>query len=251
MIRKPLHAGQSESSLYAPLPEPGGLPSTLQRIFDHTAGDAHLIKCVQSSGEAIIGDGPRQSTVRAAENERNYHIDCWHQGVLYGSGWTSDVREVARAAVAFHVEKLLIGEIAGRFPWLNFNEPAAFHERGAEFFVTKKWECLERSVRSKDFSYLNPLLPLVLEAASRPELRRLLPFISLTYLCFSRTTGYPYTHDCPCALAVNSTLFRVIASERETVLGEGDAPRAADLLVGNLPPNCGPAMNGTAEDLNC
>jgi hypothetical protein len=129
------------------------------------------------------------------------------------------------------------------------SQNAASHQRGAEIFVIKRWEDLERGLASGKFPYLNTLLPLVVEAAKRPELRRLLPFTSLTNLCFSRTTGYPYTRDCPCMAVLDSGLFRVIASDRKTILGEGNAVRAADLLVANLPQNCGAAIHGTAESL--
>jgi hypothetical protein len=129
------------------------------------------------------------------------------------------------------------------------SQNAVSHQRGAEVFVTKRWEDLARGLASEQFSYLNALLPLVLEAAKRPELRRLLPFTSLTNLCFSRTTGYPYTHDCPSAWPLNGGGFRVTASDGETILGDGDAVRAADLLAANLPQNCGAAIYGTAEDL--
>lgn len=155
MLRKRLHAGQSKPSLYADLAEMGGLAPALQRTFDHMAGEAHLIRWDQSAGQAIISDEPRQSTVVAAASERNFHIDFWYKGVLYGSGWTSELEEVARAAVAFHMERAAITEIAARFQWLNSNEPAAFHERGVEFFVTKKWEYLERWVASDQFSCFN------------------------------------------------------------------------------------------------
>jgi hypothetical protein len=63
------------------------------------------------------------------------------------------------------------------------SQNAASHQRGAEIFVTKRWEDLEHGIASGQFPYLNKLLPLVLEAAKRPELRRLLPFTSLTVLC--------------------------------------------------------------------
>jgi serine/threonine protein kinase len=39
-------------------------------------------------------------------HERNFHIDVWYQGVQCGSGGTSDLREVARTAVAFHLERV-------------------------------------------------------------------------------------------------------------------------------------------------
>lgn len=227
----------------------GGLVPGLQRVLNEVAGDRNLIKCYRSAADALITEGPYHSNVSAAADERNFHIDLWYQGVLYGSGWSSDLREIARAAVAFHRDKSSISEIAVRFEWLKPNQNAASHQRGAQSFVTKRWEDLESRLASERVPCPNTVLPLVVEAAKRPELRRLLPFTSLTYLCFSRTTGYPYTHDCPYAWPLNGGLFRVIASDGETILGDGDAVRAADLLAANLPQNCGAAIHGTAEDL--
>jgi hypothetical protein len=43
-------------------------------------------------------------------------------------------------------------------------------------------------------------------------------------------------------------LFRITSIDEKRVLGEGDAVQAADILVANLPPNCGPAIHGTAEE---
>lgn len=249
MLRKRFLGRQSKGFLYPDLALMGGLAPALQRVLNEVAGDSNLIKCERNAGGAGITEGPHHSTVSAADDERKFHIDLWYQGALYGSGWTSDLREIARAAVAFHRDKSPISEIAARFEWLKPDQNVASYQRGAEIFVTKRWEDLESHLASGQFPYLNKLLPLVLEAAKRPELRRLPPFTSLTHLCFSRTTGYPYTHDCPYAWPMNDGLFRVIASDGETILGDGDAVRAADLLAANLPQDCGPAIHGTAEDL--
>jgi hypothetical protein len=249
MLRKLFHVGKTEVFSYPDLPEMGGLAPALQRIFDEMCGDAGLVKCDASCGSAVIREGSRHSTVAAGANERTFHIDLWHQGVQYGSGWTSELREIARAAVAFYVEKASIHQITKRFTWFEPNEQAASHEQGAEFFVSKKWENLERLLASGQCAYLSELLPLVMEAAKRSELRRLLPFTSLRNLCFSRTTGYPYTNDCPSAWPLNGGTFRVTAVDRKTVLGEGNVAVAADLLAANIPRNWGSAVHGTAEDL--
>lgn len=249
MLRKLFHVGKTKIFSYPDLAEMGGLGPALQRIFDEMCGDPSLMKCDASGGWAVIREGSRHSTVAAGANERNFHIDLWHQGVLYGSGWTSELREIARAAVAFSVEKASIHQITKRFAWFEPNEQASSHEQGAEFFVSKKWQNLERLLASGQCAYLSELLPLVIEAAKRSELRRLLPFTSLRNLCFSRTTGYPYTNDCPSAWPLNVEVFRVTAAGHETVLGEGNVAVAADLLAANIPPNCGFAVHGTAEDL--
>src|ERR1700722_9757676 len=119
---------------------------SLQRIFDELSADLRLKKdeCVVSPGWAFIRETSRNSQVSTALTERNFHIDFWYQGVLYGSGGTSDLREAAEASLAFHLEKAPINEIAARFAWLKPNQQVASHERGAEFFVTERWHDLER-----------------------------------------------------------------------------------------------------------
>jgi hypothetical protein len=184
----------------------GGLAPALQQILNELTSGPNLLKCESNAADALITEGPHHSNVSAADDYRNFHIDLWYQGVIYGSGWNSDLREIARAVVAFHRRKFSISEIACLFEWVQPSQNAASHQRGAEIFVIKRWEDLERGLASGKFPYLNTLLPLVVEAAKRPELRRLLPFTSLTNLCFSRTTGYPYTRDCPC-MAVGQRAF--------------------------------------------
>jgi hypothetical protein len=115
------------------------------------------------------------------------------------------------------------------------------------FSSTESWQDLERWLVLDKPAHLNGLLPLVLEGAKRLQLRRLLPFTSMNRLCFSRTTGYPYSYDCPLAWPVEGGLFRVVSADEQTVLGEGDAARAADILAASLPQDCGPAIHGTKE----
>jgi hypothetical protein len=237
--------------LYPDLQQAGGLGPALQQALEelgtmlrvHEMDEPFIVY-------AAVRTAERSSQVMVAADQRAFHVDFWKQGVQYGSGWTSDLREVAQTAVAFHLENENIVEIAARFAWLKVDPHVASHERGAEFFVAERWHDLENWVASDQFFHLRKLLPLVVEAAKRPELRQLMPFTSMNRLCFSRTTGYPYSYDCPSAWALEGGLFRIVAADQETVVGEGNAVRAADLLVASLPQNCGPAIHGTAKDLN-
>jgi hypothetical protein len=102
-------------ALYPDLAQVGGLSPALQRLFDELSADLSLrtVEGVVSPGWAFIREGSRHSLVVTALNELNFHIDFWYQGVQYGSGVASDLREVARrAAVAFHLERISISEIA-------------------------------------------------------------------------------------------------------------------------------------------
>src|SRR5258708_4271848 len=100
-----------------------------------------------------------------------------------------------------------------------------------------------------------------------PVLRRLFPFTSLVWLCFSRCTGYPFSGDCPSVCssrwipdlaarptpeqraALGSEKPYTVADSKGRFLGEGNAAEAIELIVRHLPPNCGPAVQGTADDL--
>jgi hypothetical protein len=79
-------------------------------------------------------------------------------------------------------------------------------------------------------------------------LRRLFPYTSLNIFCFSRCTGYPFTLDTPFVRPVMENWYEVMSASG-LVLGRGDAEAAAELVVANLPPGCGPAVPGTADDL--
>jgi hypothetical protein len=135
----------------------------------------------------------------------------------------------------------------------------------AASFTAHGWKNLEKRLREearlmekrgKPRSIMSELIPLVSEAAKRPELRQLMPFTSLFWLCLSRTTMYPWvTVNCT-AHPIGDGRFRItngtwgINANGDRILGEGDAVKAAEILAANLPPNCGPAIHGTAEEWN-
>jgi hypothetical protein len=98
----------------------------------------------------------------------------------------------------------------------------------------------------KDFGFPE-LVPFVQAAARRPELRQLFPYTSLNRFCFSRCTGYPFTRDTPLVQPVENGEYEVVLED--VVLGRGNAEQAAKLVVAHLPPGCGPAVPGTADDL--
>ncbi len=49
--------------------------------------------------------------------------------------------------------------------------------------------------------------------------------------------------------ALGPTKPYTVADSKGKFLGEGDAAEAVELIVKHLPPNCGPAIQGTADDL--
>jgi len=237
-------------ALYSDLLEVGGLSPALQRALQQLSADLRVAEGVGTSpGWAGVRKGSRGSQVCVALHQRAFHVDFWNQGVQYGHGWTNDLTEVGRAIEAFQVQEASTARMKSDFGWFAI-DAGLLHERGADSYVAEHWQRLVQSVTSESQeSPRRRLEAIVLEAANRPELRQLRPFTSLDVLHFSRTTGFPFTHDCPVAVPIEGGRFRVMSADGKLVLGEGDAVQAADMLVANLPRNCGPAIHGTAESL--
>ncbi|MCX4821057.1 DUF6193 family natural product biosynthesis protein [Streptomyces sp. NBC_01142] len=115
--------------------------------------------------------------------------------------------------------------------------------RGAAEIVAAAWQrILELGERR-----INPAIPPAAHAHSR--LRELFPMVSHGALYFSRCTQYPWTHDVA-ALFPRPGGFHVFRHSDRTVLGEPDTvEEAVELIVASLPDNCGPAIEGTPDDL--
>ncbi|MFG2872581.1 DUF6193 family natural product biosynthesis protein [Streptomyces sp. NPDC048338] len=115
--------------------------------------------------------------------------------------------------------------------------------REASEIVAAEWRrILEMSERRID-----PAIPRA--AHAHPRLRELFPMVSHGALYFSRCTRYPWTHDVA-ALFPRPGGFHVFRHSDKTVLGEPDTVEdAVALIVANLPEECGPAVDGTPDDL--
>jgi len=261
-------AKQVSKDLYPDLVSAGGLVAALREAL----GKLPSLLAVDPEQPLIplpfarVACESRFSQVLIAANERLFVVDFWSDGVCYGRAAFMSLTEAAYAINLWISETATIATMEAR---VNTFEPTAegrSHEGGRA--VDHQWESLlkrwigidERTGRSAE----SPTA-LIEVASKRPELRQLFPFTSLATLCFSRTTGYPFTDDCPHAVSIGNGRFRAYSPTYRTVrltsggidynkaiyevIGEGTAEEVVQMLVDNLPPNCGPAVNGTAEDL--
>jgi hypothetical protein len=96
----------------------------------------------------------------------------------------------------------------------------------------------------------------LIEAAyAQPQLRALFPYHSHRTLAFSRCTRFPYTRDVPVITPLNGsyrvTGWKTRSPRGSADIGEANSPQEAIALVlAHLPHNCGPAIDGTADDLD-
>jgi len=186
----------------------------------------------------------RFSQVYVAAEVRLFLYDFWDRGVMLANASTPDFLQVARSIHEWVQEKANTSQLREAFPFVTLEPIAASFEKDME--VEWKWESLEATIRTQQ--HKTDLLPLVVAARRKKEVRQLFPFTSLVSLCLSRCTGYPFSGDCPYAVPTKEGQYQVFDASGK-VIGRGDAESAVQLLIDHLPPNCGPATKGTADDL--
>ncbi|MFI6695042.1 DUF6193 family natural product biosynthesis protein [Streptomyces sp. NPDC050433] len=97
---------------------------------------------------------------------------------------------------------------------------------------------------------------LVAAAYAEPRLRQLFPWIGMWELHFSRCTEQRWTWDVPyigptAAGSDHAGPYYVEGPSRSQKIGRADtAQEAVAMVVERLPSHCGPAFNGTPEQLS-
>jgi hypothetical protein len=192
----------------------------------------------------------RSSQIYIAEEQRLFLFDFWSKGVLFGNGSADDILKVCQAVHIWVSEQPSIEEMSSRFDFFSPTEEGKAHEAGT--IIEFQWQRLLASWSSEEHRLSNPEfspLPLIVEAMKHIELRQLYPYTSVTRLRFSRTTGFPFTTDCPFAEPIGNNQFRVHSPASHAVIGEGTVEEAIEMIIRHLPENYGAAINGTAKDL--
>ncbi|MFD7669662.1 DUF6193 family natural product biosynthesis protein [Streptomyces anulatus] len=123
--------------------------------------------------------------------------------------------------------------------------PARSEEsRNAAEIVAAEWS----AVLSYGMDRINPAVPRA--AYQHPSLRELWPMVSHGVLYLSRCTRWPWTSDVGTAYPQVVGGYRVRRASDKTLLGEVDTVEAAyALIAATLPEGCGPAVDGTPDDL--
>ncbi len=282
----PLHEVLKEidKTLYPDIAQAGSLDIAISKSLSDVGSNlvADGTEVNKYMPYARVEKGSRFSQIHMAGGQRLFLFDFWSEGVVFGSASCDDILDVARSIHAWIADKLPIEKMSALFTFFSPSESGKAHEAG--IYVEQKWQSLLEGwknsenpfkIRSrKQFSHflfslnlqqqmrflngyffylfhsnkkLSPI-PLIKAAMKRPELRQLFPFTSLNTLCFSRTTGYPFTHDCPSVASQGNGKYCVYAPSSHEVIGEGKIDEVMEIVIKHLPPNCGAAVNGTADD---
>ena len=232
------------SDLYPDVIAAGGLSNALQsslRKLGSTLRATDLGKGHNFVVYARVEEGSRFSQVYIAAKERCFLFDFWNNGVALAHGQTPDLDAMSRAIDKWISGKVGTGLLTLEFPFVKAEDVASAFESGGE--VEYRWQSYLAAMTHPE------LHKLVRVAATRPQLRMLFPFTSMYNLCFSRCTGYPYSGDLPYIHPTEAGQYQV-CDRSSRVLGKGNVEEVVNITIANLPAGCGPAIAGTAEDLD-
>ncbi len=236
---------EDTSRLYPDLTAAGGLTNALQSMLTAIGSPlavSVLDPAVNFVVHARVESGSRFSQIYIAAKERLFLFDFWSRGVVLAHGQTPDLTDTARAISRWVGSSCTTAELASDFAFVAAEPAAASYESGEE--VEHRWQDYLTNIGDP----FPELVAFVQAASRRRELRQLFPYTSLNRFCFSRCTGYPFTRDTPYVWPQRDGQYEVRGPE-DQVLGRGNAEAAVRLVVEHLPTNCGPAVPGTADNV--
>ena len=229
--------------MYPELDAVGGLSNALKAQF------SQLGSCLSTSADsasptyARVERGTKFSQIYLAAEQPLYLPDFWRDGVCLAQGQADNVADLAQALDVWLCQDVSTRALAAAFSFVTPADKASAFDEGREVAFT--WGRLHADVSRAE-------LRAFVDLAIRDDVvSQLFPFTSLSTLCFSRCTGYPYTRDTPTVTPLGKRVFRgpqyEVRLPDNRIAGRGSAPEALALVKANLPGDIKPAIKGTAE----
>ncbi|GAB1818571.1 DUF6193 family natural product biosynthesis protein [Herbidospora sp. RD11066] len=228
------------AELYPEVGAAGTLVAALQRALDEAG---HPLTVVHESAPgwrqtaAQLTDGNRSVSTHLAIKERAFLLSFWERNVQMAHGITTDLADVAGATATWQ-SGARVADLASAWPFVGYDPMSEAYESGDP--VAMQWQSYrERPNLDHD---------LIEAAYAESALRMLFPFSSVGTLAWSRCTRYPYAAVMVAVDPRRDGVYRVH-------LGSGafayatTPQEAIALVVAHLPPDLGPAIDGTADDL--
>jgi hypothetical protein len=246
--------GEWWAELYPDIVAAGSLAEVVrQAVPDHDLAD--LVSEDQGSS-ARVKRGNRGAEVSLAREWPVFYFSLTQDGRELLANAHEDIGAVG-GAIATWVEGATVSQVHEAYPFVPVNDWALAYEDGRA--VEFEWERIldnDRPISTRPLDLAppqrparrgHPLVEAMLEAAARqPVLRQLYPVFDHGYFSFSRCTGYPPTFVGPSIDVSPKGTYRVEYNSR---LEFGTAEEAVREVVSRMPPGCGPAIQGTPEEV--
>jgi hypothetical protein len=243
-------------TLYPDIEESGSLAQLLDTHFAQIGSplrcqDVQRKHIHQFASVRVEGGSSR---ISADLTKRLFRLDdLWLDGVSLGSQSRSTSEEVALALHQLIVLRQNPLEFQEQFSWLQLDDHGRAFFGGAKAYTDFQWQQLEERLGDSPYPSMKQLYPALLAARAHPQLGALYPFTSIATLHFSRCTGYPF--DIPCSGVCPSEEDEIyVVHHRQKARYKGIEFRGAledaiAFIAAQLPPDCGPARQGTGETL--
>lgn len=231
---------------YPELESAGDLRGMMQAAMDGAGFDSTVLSAPEPDRQIIgarLDDGTWSVRIGLSLSERAFIMRFWVHGVLMAGGSTADLAACAGAAGLWQCETTT-RELRKVWPFVSDDDFLAdAYERDP---VAYYWAVFRTQV-----TYLDRHL--VEAAYAQPRLRILFPCSGMGTLHLSRCTRSPFSRDVPSICPIDGRYLVLRSShmpDGPSEIGLVDtAGDAAALVVAYLPDGCGPAINGTAEEL--
>lgn len=238
-----------QRDLYPELKKAGGLGNALNVAFESIGSTLRV------ADHSTVRNGNKFCPVHTAAEEKLYILDFWRDGVLLAHAKTNNIIQVAKAIDHWLNQNVSTLEFSRRFSFVQATGKAqAFDENREVEFTWNLLAAEDDSMRLKAFIDL---------ARQHEVLSKLFPFTSLSTLCFSKCTGYPFdTADLPEVTSlehlhiplsevdnVTPSNAYVVTKNRTQYIGHGNAEEALKIVCDNLPKHIGPARKGTTDEM--
>lgn len=231
-------------NLYEEVAQAGSLTKALDLEFEKIQS---LLRCSVDDElsrfpftYARIENKNRFSQIYLAADKKLYLPDFWRNGVCLAHGETDNMAQLAEILNCWLCSDINTRALQEKFQCVVATEKATAFDENREVEYT--WNVLLHDNSRADIRSFVEL------AIEDKILSTLFPFTSLTTLCFSRCTGYPYTYDTPIVIPISTDIYEVRLSNNYLV-GTGSAMAALHMVKQHLSPDLKPAMSGTAKDV--
>ncbi|MBW3637842.1 MAG: hypothetical protein KY445_15465 [Armatimonadetes bacterium] len=245
------------AQLYPDVMQHGSLLDILNYLAQEGGFSLRCDESIFQGRSAVVRGKHGKSQIYLGAKERVFSFDFWQKGVQLAKGFTDSPQKMM---LALHelLEKgtspLALGQ---DFSFVKPDEKAASYYGGAALQVQEQWDRLQQWTQDeKEEDFIKRLASIVNLARQHPQLGQLFPFIGMGMLYFSRCTGYPF--EVPCS-RIGPIPDRDKCSAQRFVVAsgtygpqcerfEGTATEVLEFVAAQLPPACGPARQGTAEN---
>lgn len=234
-----------ENVIYPQIIEAGNLTNAINRMFVDIETPLQVSVNESSDGlpfaYARVENGTKFSQVYMAAHKILYLTDFWKDGVCLGNGEFEDLKILAECLNYWLTPETKVSQLSKKFVSIPINKRAIAFEEGNEVDYT--WRTILNDTNRQEIRSFVEL------ALKDNVLSKLFPYTSMSTLCFSKCTGYPYTDDTPTVSPTSDGSYIVRRSDN-TEIGIGNAEHALVLVKDNLPKDIEPARKGTSDTFN-